>query len=98
MLKKHQNWSGLFYRGHEACRIHSYRSNCDEKGGTACCEVNEARRVSFSGHFAIFEQAFRLFFALARVINFRLNVPDVEYVRSANVFRDGKRKGKKDER
>lgn len=38
------------------------------------------------------------FFALARVINFRLNVPDVEYVRSANVFRDGKRKGKKDER
>lgn len=38
------------------------------------------------------------FFALARVINFRLKVPDVEYVRSANVFRDGKRKGKKDER
>jgi cob(I)alamin adenosyltransferase len=32
------------------------------------------------------------FFALARVINFRLNQKDVEYVRSANVFRDGKRK------
>ncbi|MFL6558222.1 MAG: cob(I)yrinic acid a,c-diamide adenosyltransferase [Bacillus sp. (in: firmicutes)] len=32
------------------------------------------------------------FFALARVINFRLNVSDVEYVRSAKVFRDGKRK------
>ncbi|RFU71413.1 cob(I)yrinic acid a,c-diamide adenosyltransferase [Peribacillus saganii] len=32
------------------------------------------------------------FFALARVINFRLNVKDVEYVRSAKVFRDGKRK------
>lgn len=37
------------------------------------------------------------FFALARVVNFRLNVPDVEYVRSANVFRDGKRKEKSDE-
>jgi cob(I)alamin adenosyltransferase len=35
------------------------------------------------------------FFALARVINFRLNVNDVEYVRSAKVFRDGKRKGEK---
>jgi cob(I)alamin adenosyltransferase len=35
------------------------------------------------------------FFALARVINFRLNVKDVEYVRSANVFRDGKRKDEK---
>lgn len=32
------------------------------------------------------------FFALARVINCRLNVKDVEYVRSAKVFRDGKRK------
>lgn len=32
------------------------------------------------------------FFALARVVNFRLNVKDVEYVRSAPVFRDGKRK------
>jgi cob(I)alamin adenosyltransferase len=32
------------------------------------------------------------FFALARVINFRLHVSDVEYVRSAKVFRDGKRK------
>ncbi|MGZ4160154.1 MAG: cob(I)yrinic acid a,c-diamide adenosyltransferase [Neobacillus sp.] len=32
------------------------------------------------------------FFALARVINHRLNVKDVEYVRSAKVFRDGKRK------
>ena len=31
-------------------------------------------------------------FALARVINSRLNVRDVEYVRSAKVFRDGKRK------
>ncbi|MFK9090511.1 cob(I)yrinic acid a,c-diamide adenosyltransferase [Bacillus salipaludis] len=33
------------------------------------------------------------FFALARVINFRLHVGDVEYERSAIVFRDGKRKG-----
>lgn len=33
------------------------------------------------------------FFALARVINFRLGVKDVEYARSANVFRGGKRKG-----
>ncbi|MDQ0273233.1 cob(I)yrinic acid a,c-diamide adenosyltransferase [Cytobacillus purgationiresistens] len=32
------------------------------------------------------------FFALARVINFRLKHPDVEYVRSAKVFRGGKRK------
>jgi cob(I)alamin adenosyltransferase len=32
------------------------------------------------------------FFALARVINYRLGVKDVEYVRSAKVFRDGKRK------
>lgn len=32
------------------------------------------------------------FFALARVINYRLQVNDVEYVRSAKVFRDGKRK------
>jgi cob(I)alamin adenosyltransferase len=35
------------------------------------------------------------FFALARVINYRLKVSDVEYVRSAKVFRDGKRKGEK---
>src|SRR5699024_9116548 len=34
------------------------------------------------------------FFALARVINFRLNVPDVEYERSAKVFHTGKRKEK----
>ncbi|MFJ7726483.1 cob(I)yrinic acid a,c-diamide adenosyltransferase [Neobacillus sp. NPDC097160] len=32
------------------------------------------------------------FFALARVINARLHVGDVEYERSAIVFRDGKRK------
>ncbi|HAQ06738.1 MAG TPA: cob(I)yrinic acid a,c-diamide adenosyltransferase, partial [Bacillus bacterium] len=32
------------------------------------------------------------FFALARVINFRENLKDVEYVRSAKVFRGGKRK------
>ncbi|RSD28950.1 cob(I)yrinic acid a,c-diamide adenosyltransferase [Mesobacillus subterraneus] len=32
------------------------------------------------------------FFALGRVINFRLNHKDVEYVRSARVFREGKRK------
>ncbi|WP_100330353.1 cob(I)yrinic acid a,c-diamide adenosyltransferase [Bacillus xiapuensis] len=31
------------------------------------------------------------FFALARVINARLGVKDVEYVRSAKVFREGKR-------
>ena len=36
------------------------------------------------------------FFALARVINFRLNVKDVEYIRSAPVFRDGKRKEAKE--
>jgi cob(I)alamin adenosyltransferase len=35
------------------------------------------------------------FFALARVINFRLNVKDVEYERSAKVFRDVKRKDDK---
>ncbi len=35
------------------------------------------------------------FFALARVINCRLNVRDVEYARSAKVFRDGKRKDEK---
>ena len=33
------------------------------------------------------------FFALARVINFRLNVNDIDYARSAKVFRGGKRKG-----
>lgn len=32
------------------------------------------------------------FFALARVINFRLNQSDVEYIRSAKVFREEKRK------
>jgi cob(I)alamin adenosyltransferase len=32
------------------------------------------------------------FFALARVINFRLGEKDIEYIRSAKVFRDGKRK------
>ncbi|MDF2036758.1 cob(I)yrinic acid a,c-diamide adenosyltransferase [Cytobacillus oceanisediminis] len=36
------------------------------------------------------------FFALARVVNFRLNQKDVEYVRSANVFREGKRKEEKE--
>lgn len=35
------------------------------------------------------------FFALARVVNYRLNVKDVEYVRSAKVFREGKRKDEK---
>ncbi|KKB36023.1 cob(I)yrinic acid a,c-diamide adenosyltransferase [Bacillus thermotolerans] len=35
------------------------------------------------------------FFAVARVVNFRLGVKDVEYVRSANVFRDSKRKDEK---
>lgn len=35
------------------------------------------------------------FFALARVINYRLKVNDVEYIRSAKVFRDGKRKDEK---
>jgi cob(I)alamin adenosyltransferase len=34
------------------------------------------------------------FFALSRVINYRLNVKDVEYVRSAKVFRKEKRKEK----
>src|SRR5690606_16172077 len=32
------------------------------------------------------------FFALARVINFRMNQKDVEYIRSAKVFHEGKRK------
>ncbi|MBM7583842.1 cob(I)alamin adenosyltransferase [Bacillus pakistanensis] len=32
------------------------------------------------------------FFALGRIINYRMNVRDVEYVRSAKVFREGKRK------
>jgi cob(I)alamin adenosyltransferase len=32
------------------------------------------------------------FFALARIINARMNVKDVEYIRSAIVFRGGKRK------
>jgi cob(I)alamin adenosyltransferase len=32
------------------------------------------------------------FFALARVVNHRLGVKDIEYVRSANVFRDAKKK------
>jgi len=36
------------------------------------------------------------FFAVARVINFRLNQNDVEYLRSAKVFRDGKRKSDKE--
>ena len=35
------------------------------------------------------------FFAVARVVNFRLSVKDVEYVRSAPVFREGKRKEEK---
>jgi len=35
------------------------------------------------------------FFVLARVINFRLHVQDVEYERSAKVFRTGKRKEEK---
>lgn len=35
------------------------------------------------------------FFAAARVVNFRLNVEDVQYIRSAPVFRDGKRKENK---
>ncbi|MDQ0216413.1 cob(I)alamin adenosyltransferase [Oikeobacillus pervagus] len=34
------------------------------------------------------------FFAIGRVINFRLGVKDVEYVRSAKVFRNGRRKEK----
>jgi cob(I)alamin adenosyltransferase len=37
------------------------------------------------------------FFAVARVINFRLNQKDVEYIRSAKVFRDGKRKSDNEE-
>jgi cob(I)alamin adenosyltransferase len=32
------------------------------------------------------------FFAIARVVNHRLNVKDVEYERSAIVFKGGKRK------
>ncbi|KLV22692.1 ATP--cob(I)alamin adenosyltransferase [Niallia circulans] len=37
------------------------------------------------------------FFALARVINFRSNVADIEYIRSAKVFRTSK-KGERNER
>ena len=37
------------------------------------------------------------FFALARVINHRSGKKDVEYIRSAKVFRDGKRKENKTE-
>ncbi|MBM7649547.1 cob(I)alamin adenosyltransferase [Bacillus ectoiniformans] len=37
------------------------------------------------------------FFAIARVINFRLNIKDVEYIRSADVFKGGKRKENKDQ-
>lgn len=37
------------------------------------------------------------FFALARVINFRLGVKDVEYERSAKVFRGGKRLDRKED-
>lgn len=36
-------------------------------------------------------------FAVARVVNARLQVPDVEYARSAKVFRDGGRSKKKGE-
>lgn len=36
------------------------------------------------------------FFALARVINFRMNIKDVEYVRSAIVFKEEKRKDEKE--
>lgn len=35
------------------------------------------------------------FFAVARVINFRLDIPDVEYVRSAKVFHRDRRNKKK---
>ncbi|MDR7001819.1 cob(I)yrinic acid a,c-diamide adenosyltransferase [Neobacillus niacini] len=35
------------------------------------------------------------FFALSRVVNYRLKVKDVEYVRSAKVFRGGKRSDEK---
>lgn len=34
------------------------------------------------------------FFALARLINYRMDVPDIEYARSAKVFRSGRRKDK----
>lgn len=34
------------------------------------------------------------FFALARLVNFRLEVPDVEYIRSAKVFRTGRQENK----
>lgn len=34
------------------------------------------------------------FFALARLVNFRMEVPDVEYVRSAKVFRSGRESNK----
>ncbi|MBP3040413.1 cob(I)yrinic acid a,c-diamide adenosyltransferase [Bacillaceae bacterium Marseille-Q3522] len=37
------------------------------------------------------------FFAAARVVNFRLHVKDIQYVRSAPVFRNGKRKGSTDD-
>lgn len=34
------------------------------------------------------------FFALARLVNFRMKVPDVEYIRSAKVFRSGRGENK----
>ncbi len=37
------------------------------------------------------------FFAVARVVNYRSNVQDVEYERSAIVFRSGRKKKKEDE-
>ena len=37
------------------------------------------------------------FFAVARVVNFRLGVKDVEYVRSAPVFREWEKKRMKRE-
>ncbi|MFD2682136.1 cob(I)yrinic acid a,c-diamide adenosyltransferase [Bacillus seohaeanensis] len=38
------------------------------------------------------------FFAIARVVNARLKINDVEYIRSANVFSGGKKKEKKDDK
>lgn len=35
------------------------------------------------------------FFAASRIINYRLNVHDVEYIRSAKVFKDANQKGEK---
>ncbi|MFF2888924.1 cob(I)yrinic acid a,c-diamide adenosyltransferase [Paenibacillus sp. NPDC057967] len=65
------------------------------------CRRAERRVVTLSGEHAINQDVLiylnRLsdyFFAAARVANYKLGVPDTEYIRSAEVFRKGKAKTK----